>query len=36
MEYDVYVKKLNPHIEEEAILEILGFEFTAFLTIYSY
>ncbi|MCP6680726.1 hypothetical protein [Bacillus nakamurai] len=36
MEYEVYVKKLNPSIEEEVTIEVNGHELTAFSSICPY
>ncbi len=36
MIYKALVKGINPHIEEEVILEIEGVEFTGFSSVYPY
>lgn len=36
MKYNALVKKLDPHIEEEVILEIEGVEFTGFSSVCPY
>ncbi|MCY8545603.1 hypothetical protein [Bacillus vallismortis] len=36
MKYKALVKKLDPHIEEEVILEIEGVEFTGFSSVCPY